>query len=109
MDNISRGLCVGVTLIVLAVFAVGGTVPSPTPNPTPSPTVTPSPTPTPAPTITLSDGHPYTADQIEKAIKEATARVNELTAERNNLAGQLYELQLQMQNAQRQGPPAPSK
>ena len=89
-------------LILGAILALGAASPSPTPTPVPTPT------PTPAPTIRLSDGNEYTAAQIDAAIQNFKTRINDLTQERNMLAGQNIDLNTQIQKTLQPAFSAPS-
>lgn len=69
-------------------------------------TPAPVPSPAPEPTLHFPDGHDYTLGQILQVEGMLQQRVNEVTAERNNLAGQVIDLSAQIQRLQQQQPPA---
>ena len=51
-------------------------------------------------TVTLDDGKEYTAAQILAFWKKAQERIDDLTNQRNQLAGQVLDLTTQIQKAQ---------
>lgn len=65
-------------------------------------TPAPVPSPAPEPTLHFPDGHDYTVGQILQVEGMLQQRVNEVTAERNNLAGQVIDLSAQIQRLQQQ-------
>ena len=73
-----------------------------------TPTPVPTPTPTPVATIRLSDGHDYTAAQIEQGTRELQTRVNELLQQRNAYLGQIVDLDSQLKKLQASASAAPA-